>query len=860
MVKMFHKIVLAVAFVGLATHALAQGASPISNIGMLPNAANAVLPDAIDDLSLGPVQDMTMICTTTNASAVVTACNGTAYLAVGMFVTGPGIAAGTTVASGITATGFTMSAVAGAAAGTGLVSARGAFWSDIDGGTPKIFRLPGRLAVGGAIGILAARAGTYFTTCPTDTYCGKYSLRDAQLGVSSTVGGLAISGISRASGGLGIATLSPIGISGFLVNDLAGRNGHAMYGDVQHEAAADGQYAFGLELALKNQAGDYTSTAYTEAVGVRGIRLLGGGDNSYGGVAVNPVNVGLEFIHGGGAGTGGFNKGIIFGYNSLIGSDGTTGTTAVAMEMARGQGILWKTPSDNNAARIRSDVDTSGHDSSLIFDDNFVLFLGPSGANPMLRIAHSLGTTAVNNLKTNNGATGVAPKLSVEGTDTDINLQILPKGAGYVDAQGSLSATSYKMSGTPAFVYPTFESGTAGDTIAIGRSALGGTAPSSAAYQTVAIGALAMSGNGITTAAVKNTAVGYSAMAALTSGTLNTALGNGALAAITSGGNNVALGQGAGATFSTTNNTVSLGSGAMSAATGGASIGIGLNAANNQTGGTATAVGHLAGQFISSGSGNTAVGYLAMQGITGTRITGNNNTAIGQQAGLLLQGAAANNTMLGTIAGSSITTGTSNVVIGASVASTTLTTGANNVLIGTSSSITTAAAGTSNTIGIGAGSTAIWAVTGAGTPTTAVETFHGDIFFPEVTTGTNADTVCMAAGNKLTLQAAACTISSMRFKNLIGDYKVGGALDTIEKLTPIVFTMKPEAQSKSDPYRDAPLIGLSAENVAAIEPRCAVYEADGKTPKTYRQECMIAVLVAAVQAQQREIETLKARP
>jgi hypothetical protein len=138
-------------------------------------------------------------------------------------------------------------------------------------------------------------------------------------------------------------------------------------------------------------------------------------------------------------------------------------------------------------------------------------------------------------------------------------------------------------------------------------------------------------------------------------------------------------------------------------------------------------------------------------------------------------------------------------------------------------------------------------------------TSNGTITFAGVTTGTNADFVCMAAGGVLTLQTTACTISSMRFKNLIGDYKLGGALDTVAKLEPIVFTMKPMEEPNRDPNYDRPQIGLSAENVAAIEPRCAIYEDDMKTPKSYRQECLIAVLVAAVQAQQREIEALKAR-
>ena len=98
---------------------------------------------------------------------------------------------------------------------------------------------------------------------------------------------------------------------------------------------------------------------------------------------------------------------------------------------------------------------------------------------------------------------------------------------------GVVSGTAYRIGLANALSFPTFDSGTAGDTLAIGRSALGGTAPSSAAYQAVAVGALAMSGNGITTAAIKNTAVGYNALAAVTSGANSTSIGHGALAGMT---------------------------------------------------------------------------------------------------------------------------------------------------------------------------------------------------------------------------------------------------------------------------------------------------------------------------------------
>jgi hypothetical protein len=50
---------------------------------------------------------------------------------------------------------------------------------------------------------------------------------------------------------------------------------------------------------------------------------------------------------------------------------------------------------------------------------------------------------------------------------------------------------------------------------------------------------------------------------------------------------------------------------------------------------------------------------------------------------------------------------------------------------------------------------------------------------------------------------------------------------------------------------------LLAENFAKVEPRFAIYEVDMTTPKSYRQECVIALLVKEMQEQQFEVKALK---
>ena len=75
-------------------------------------------------------------------------------------------------------------------------------------------------------------------------------------------------------------------------------------------------------------------------------------------------------------------------------------------------------------------------------------------------------------------------------------------------------------------------------------------------------------------------------------------------------------------------------------------------------------MGFQAGQFATTSDNSLFVGYSAGQGITGVKLTGNANTAIGHESGLLLQGTATHNTFLGRRSGDAVTTGTYNTIIG----------------------------------------------------------------------------------------------------------------------------------------------------------------------------------------------------
>ncbi len=158
-----------------------------------------------------------------------------------------------------------------------------------------------------------------------------------------------------------------------------------------------------------------------------------------------------------------------------------------------------------------------------------------------------------------------------------------------------------------------------------------------------------------------------------------------------------------------------------------------------------------------------------------------------------------------------------------------------------------------NPLVLGTNGNAVITMSGAGATTIA-----NSVTLPGVTTGTNADFVCMSSGNVLTLQTSACTISSKRFKNqrdASGIY----ALGMIGKMKLAYFTMKPMETPNADWNFDKPQFGLYAEDVAAVDKRLAIYEQDGVTPKSYRQESIIALLVKGMQEQQKQISRLQSK-
>ena len=119
------------------------------------------------------------------------------------------------------------------------------------------------------------------------------------------------------------------------------------------------------------------------------------------------------------------------------------------------------------------------------------------------------------------------------------------------------------------------------------------------------------------------------------------------------------------------------------------------------------------------------------------------------------------------------------------------------------------------------------------------------------TTGTLCWTT--GTGNINVDTTTTCLASDERLKEIRGG--LSGALDMVMRLKPITYRWKDgTSKTASDPGEH---IGLGAFATGYVDERLIGRDIEGN-PKGWRQDAMIAALVAAVQAQQREIEALKA--
>jgi hypothetical protein len=296
-----------------------------------------------------------------------------------------------------------------------------------------------------------------------------------------------------------------------------------------------------------------------------------------------------------------------------------------------------------------------------------------------------------------------------------------------------------------------------------------------------------------------NTFVGASAgNLTMTSPGNNTAMGATALTANTTGKGQSAFGNAALAATTTGTQNSAFGASALTA---------------NTTGMQNAAFGNSALFANTSGNTNSAFGTGALEANT----TANLNAAFGFEA-LAASTSGANNSAFGEGALFNLKTGSGNLALGAQAGLNLTGAESNNIYLGNSG-----VAGESQTARIGTDLTAVF-ITGISGRTSA----SGVAVFINT------------AGLLGTLT------SSRRFKHEIAD--MGAESDLLMKLRPVAFYYKPEVdETQTRQY------GLVAEEVAKVAPQLVVYDKDG-APQTVRYHFVNAMLLGAVQKQQRQIE------
>lgn len=207
-----------------------------------------------------------------------------------------------------------------------------------------------------------------------------------------------------------------------------------------------------------------------------------------------------------------FQTGILFGANALTNYSGFS----YAMRMPKGALLQWHDASDATGPNIGSTVATAANAMSMQFQDGGTLFLNPGASTIGFEIQSQIG--AVNGLEVQPVVAGASPQIMAEGSDSNIGINLVPKGSGAVYTPAGISAASLYTSGN-ATVIGTATLNTlasSGVTITggtINGTSVGATTAGTGAFTTLAASST-VSGTGFSTYLASPPAIGGTTPAA----------------------------------------------------------------------------------------------------------------------------------------------------------------------------------------------------------------------------------------------------------------------------------------------------------------------------------------------------------
>ena len=135
-----------------------------------------------------------------------------------------------------------------------------------------------------------------------------------------------------------------------------------------------------------------------------------------------------------------------------------------------------------------------------------------------------------------------------------------------------------------------------------------------------------------------------------------------------------------------------------------------------------------------------------------------------------------------------------------------------------------------------------------------VVTVNGQMAIPNMTNAATTSSICYNTGTgAITYDGTlgTCTVSALRFKDILGTVKTDDAQDGLGKLRIGVWKYKDKYKNDYDKHIH---VGLYADDVAKMDPRCVGYDKNGEL-QNYEDRCVLAYLVAGQQKLKVDLET-----
>lgn len=227
------------------------------------------------------------------------------------------------------------------------------------------------------------------------------------------------------------ALQSVAGFGSCAINDTASTNAWGFIAEIERGTSAN-QGTYGLEVAAKNKGSNKIAKPNDIYSGIYGIWLQGGGDDAFAGPPTAPSTAGIVILRGRPdlpAQPHTWNTGILFSQDSLTDGEAIAMSSKESYGSGTSHKINWYGSNGNVSSFITGGNDTPNTKVGFSFFSNGINFLNNANNSCFLI---STSATGVNRIQVFGTDTGIPPRISAEGSDTNIDLDLRSKGTGRI--------------------------------------------------------------------------------------------------------------------------------------------------------------------------------------------------------------------------------------------------------------------------------------------------------------------------------------------------------------------------------------------------------------------------------------------